>query len=181
MYGEHYAMAFEIANGVLAMTQRSETISTMILDLDKEERLLAEADEALGRALAKYRLAAARYVAVRDSIAEYLGGSPYLVEYVSMWPGGDEAGPWEPPHGQYRFLNKDPGVAVSEVLMEHILDAPGLNLQAILEEVKKGGLKEINGKPIDGRTINAVLQTMKNISKNADGRYSYVLDDDLPF
>ncbi|GEM_PF-6782210 len=146
------------------MIVRDDTTRQMLVDLEREEGLLAQADEALGQALARYRMAAARYVAVRDSIAEYIGQSPYNNNVQHLWSEGPGDGTW----GKYRFLDKEPGVAVAELLSN--AEGP-LSTVEILVSVRSQGLKEINGKPIDGRTINAVLMNMKGIKKDKDGKY----------
>ena len=151
-------------------TKRDLTATEMIVDLNSEEHLLAKADKELGRAIAKYRVAAARYVAVREAIADYLGNSPYDRDTVYLWPDSEsqeDTNLW----GSYRYLDKDPGVAVNEVLLN--ADMP-LTIQEILETVRSGGLRQINGREIDGRTVNAALLSNKEVIKDADEGTTYV-------
>ena len=121
------------------------------------------------RASTLYRLAAKRYAAVRDMVAEMLGGkSPYSASVgldVQLLLSGETAN-----FGHYRYLFKAVGDAVHEALE----DAPQpLSIQDLVIALRHGGL------PTDARAVNASLLNMKGVEKTAEGHY--LIEDNLPF
>ena len=93
----------------------------LLRDLRKQEEALAEADATRKAAMAMFRLASARYAAVRDAIQSQIGRSPYDTDVVKeLWPdieGTDEPA-WEhPDFGRYQYIGKKVGDAVIDALI----------------------------------------------------------------
>lgn len=157
------------------ITVRLSSIAAGLLqELREQEDALAQADEAVGKAMAEYRVAMARYVAVRDAVHDQLGASPYDREIVmEYWPAWDdkESPPWDrPAFGRYQYLDKQVGVAVLDALRNR--DRP-ITLQALCSALREGGMD------VDVRAVNASLINMKGVKKFDDGTYRYVGDADL--
>jgi hypothetical protein len=163
------------------MTQNETTVGEALKELAKEEEALIKADNDLGRAVARYRIAAKRYAAVRDVVEEMLDGvSPYAEKApIRNWPSApsDDTVPWFESHnfGRYRYLFKSVGDAVYEALCDA---EESRTLAQLVDNLKKGGL--VNA---DARTVNASLLNMKGVEKTADGKYQVATDDvdNLPF
>ena len=164
------------------MEQTDTALLEALRELANEEGALAVADNNLGLAMSRYRVAARRYAAVRDVLEEMLHGtSPYSTNITIPVPSAPEGDcPWDssPNFGRYRYLFKAVGEAVSEVLQDE--DGP-LTLSELVIALKEGGLTT------DLRSVNASLLNMKGVIKLDNGRYQDSTGmptdeiDDLPF
>ena len=163
----------------VAINISSELAGTLLRDLRKEEEALARSDGAVGYAMAMYRIAVARYVAVRDAIQEQLGRNPYDTDVVThFWPNvdGTDEPAWEhPDFGRYQYIGKKVGDAAVDALISW---GRPLNLEELTGAIRNGGLK------VDPRSVNASLMNLHGVTKQKDGYYIYEKPpdgDDLPF
>ena len=154
------------------MNHNESTIVEVAKELVAQEQALMHAEEIMERASTLYRLAAKRYAAVRDMVAEMLGGkSPYSASFgldVQLLLSEET-----PNFGHYRYLFK----AVGDAVYEALEDAPEpLSIQDVVTALRHGGL------PTDARAVNASLLNMRGVHKSPDGLYSLAQSEgDLPF
>ncbi len=131
-------------------------------ELAKEEGVLAEADDNMGMALSRYRIAAKRYPAVRDVIEEMLNGRSPCASVTNIdlpepsAPDGDY--PWSNSthFGRYRYMFKSIGDAVYEVIRD--AEEP-LAVVELVSALKLGNLD------VTARSVNALLLNLKGVEK----------------
>ena len=147
---------------------------TILTELRREELALNEADADVDKALANFRIAESRYIAIRDLARHRFGGTPYDMRFVGHW-GSDIDGFFtdeDPTFGRYRFR----GMKMGDAIIDHLFAAGARDLGEISVSLKDGGM--VNA---DRRAVHAALLNTPGIVKQDDGKYSYrnaVVDDE---
>lgn len=152
---------------------RSSVTEGLLVELSKEEALLAEAESELAGARVRYNVATRKYAAVRDMVTEHLDSSPYL-ESCPEWPM--EAQKIRPADwGRWRFIHMEPGEAIVAALKE--VSEPQ-TLEEIVDRLSRGRMRLAIP-----RVINAALMRTSGVGKTDDGKYWYQEPEteELPF